>query len=106
MTILLVAMAAQPNAAQVTRLDESIAPDLIRQSVIEFVQSYHETLSYRDWQRFAEHFWSGATIVTIWTPAGESAERVYPSTVSQFVERAPEGPGSREIFEEGCSPVA
>lgn len=98
--IILIAFNATPCAAQVAPFDESAVSDSVRHGVTAFVESYYDALSDRDWERFAEHFWPGATIVTIWTPVGESAERVYPSTVSQFVDRAPEGPGSREIFEE------
>ena len=67
------------------------------------VESYCATFSERDWVRFSEHFWPGATLTTVWMPPGESSERVVPTTVEDFVLQAPEGPGSREIFEERAS---
>ena len=97
---LLSLLAHSTSLGQLPQLHESTVPDSVRQMVIDFVESYYDALSDRDWERFAEHFWPGATIVTIWQPVGEASERVFPSTVAQFVERAPEGPGSREIFEE------
>jgi hypothetical protein len=39
-------------------------------------------------------------MTTIWIPEGEAEERVVATTVPEFVEQAPSGPGSREIFEE------
>ncbi len=64
------------------------------------LESYYDAFSDRDWSRFAGHFWPGATLTTIWMPPGESAERVVATSVPAFVEQAPLGPGSREIFEE------
>jgi hypothetical protein len=68
--------------------------------VRSFLTSYYDALSDRDWPRFAAHFWPGATIGTVWQPPGEPAPRVDLQTVATFVERAPEGPGSKPIFEE------
>ncbi len=65
-----------------------------------FLESYYDVFSARDWPRFAEHFWPGATMNTIWTPSGETVARVVATTIPEFVSQAPEGPGSREIFEE------
>jgi hypothetical protein len=67
------------------------------------VESYYTAFSDRDWVRFAEHFWPGATLTTVWMPPGEEAERVVATTIPDFVAQAPEGPGSREIFEERAS---
>ena len=64
------------------------------------VESYYEAFSSRDWERFAEHFWPGATMTTIWMPPGEGSERVVATSIADFVAQAPAGPGSREIFEE------
>ncbi len=72
----------------------------VRQEVLTTIQAYYAALSDRDWRAFAEHFWPGATLSTIWQPPGETMERVTAVSVPEFVERAPEGPGSREIFEE------
>jgi hypothetical protein len=75
-------------------------PDSLRTEVLGFVESYYAALSARDWEAFQEHFWPGATISTVWRPPGEDSSRVVVGTVPGFVERAPEGPGSREIFQE------
>jgi hypothetical protein len=64
------------------------------------LESYYDAFSDRDWSRFADHFWPGATLTTIWMPPGEAAERVVVTSIPAFVEQAPLGPGSREIFEE------
>jgi len=92
-----------PGVADATR--ESRAEALAEggpahEAVRAALASYYEAFSDRDWPRFAEHFWPGATLTTIWTPPGEAAERVVATTVPEFVARAPLGPGSREIFEE------
>lgn len=72
----------------------------VRDSVLAEIERYYDALSARDWDRFADHFWAGATITTVWQPPGETAPRVVASTIPEFVRRAPEGPDSREIFEE------
>ena len=64
------------------------------------VESYYSAFSARNWDAFSEHFWPGATMTTVWTPASEDTERVVATTIPEFVEQAPNGPGSREIFEE------
>lgn len=64
------------------------------------VQAYYADFSARDWDRFAAHFWPGATLTTVWTPAGESAPRVAACTIPEFVKAAPAGPGSKAVFEE------
>jgi hypothetical protein len=92
-----------PGASTVREalLDEVLPDDAIaHDSVRATLESYYGAFSDRDWSRFAEHFWPGATLTAIWTPPGESAERVVATSVPAFVEQAPLGPGSREIFEE------
>ena len=66
----------------------------------EVVTSYYAAFSDRDWDAFADHFWPGATLTTVWMPAGESEERVVATSVPDFVAQAPDGPDSRAIFEE------
>ena len=46
------------------------------QEVRGVLQSYYDAFSARDWDRFTEHFWPGATLTTVWVPEGEAAERV------------------------------
>lgn len=64
------------------------------------LEAYYRDLSARDWTAFADHFWEGATLTTAFQPPGEEAVRVVATTVPEFVRLAPQGPGSREIFEE------
>lgn len=68
--------------------------------VEEAVRAYYRRLSARDWARFRESFWRGATITTRWTPPGEPAERVEVVTAEEFVRRAPAGPGRLAVFAE------
>ncbi len=67
--------------------------------------SYYDAFSNRNWDQFAGHFWPGATLTTIWTPPGETVERVVATSIPEFVAQAPFGPGSREIFEERMTSV-
>jgi hypothetical protein len=66
----------------------------------DFLEGYYQAFSDRDWDRFAAHFWPGATLTTVWAPDPEAGERVVVTSVPDFVAQAPLGPGSREIFEE------
>ncbi|MCI0433770.1 MAG: nuclear transport factor 2 family protein [Gemmatimonadetes bacterium] len=76
------------------------AADTIRDQVLAELEQYYADLSAREWDRFADHFWAGATIATIWQPPGDSVQRVTTTTIPEFIAQAPLGPGSREIFEE------
>jgi hypothetical protein len=87
-------------AAQVPALEPAPVADSVRDGVLEVLESYYDAFSDRDWERFAVHFWPGATITTVWQPPGEPAARVTVTTIPEFVRQAPEGPGSKEIFEE------
>ena len=64
------------------------------------LERYYEDFSARNWTAFADHFWPGATITTVWQPPGAAAPTVDAQTVPSFVAKAPEGPGSKPIFEE------
>jgi hypothetical protein len=75
-------------------------PDSVENEILEELEDYYGDLSARDWEAFASHFWPGATIATIWAPPGEAGPRVVSQTVPEFVAKAPEGPGSKPIFEE------
>jgi hypothetical protein len=68
--------------------------------VLAELRAYYQDFSARDWHAFARHFWPGATITTRWQPAGEDSVRVVVTPVPDFVAQAPQGPGSRAIFEE------
>lgn len=64
------------------------------------LDSYYRDLSARNWSAFASHFWPGATITTIFTPPGKSAERVFVQTVPEFVALTPQGADSKPVFSE------
>lgn len=74
--------------------------DLPRSEVVSELEAYYADFSARDWEAFSDHFWPGGTITTVWQPPEEEGERVVVQSIPDFVARAPEGPGSREIFEE------
>ncbi len=74
--------------------------DTLREAILAGIRAYYDDLSARDWPAFEAHFWPGATIVTVWQPPGEDHPRVVIQTIREFVEKAPEGPGSKPIFEE------
>lgn len=76
-----------------------------RAEVRSELEAYYADFSARDWDAFADHFWEGAALTSIWRPPGEPDERVVAQTVPDFVAAAPEGPGSREIFEERMTDV-
>jgi len=69
-------------------------------AVREELERYYNDFSARDWTRFSDHFWPGATITTVWQPPGATAPTVDAQTVDSFVAKAPLGPGSKPIFEE------
>jgi hypothetical protein len=69
-------------------------------AIMQELVAYYRDFSARAWTAFADHFWPGADISTIWQPPGEGGARVVITSIPEFVQRAPDGPGSREIFEE------
>ena len=83
-----------------SRAAAGASPEEPRREVLAALESYYTDFSARDWPAFSAHFWPGATLTTIWQPEGEPAPRVVISSIDEFVAKAPEGPGSREIFEE------
>ena len=89
-------------AASGCRGDDAPPPaeDAARREVLARVEAYYADFSARDWDAFAAHFWPGATLTTVWQPPEADAPRVVVTGLDAFVEQAPEGPGSREIFEE------
>lgn len=91
---LLLAACAASSGAHVP--EDPAAESAVRAALL----SYYDALSDRDWPRYQEHFWSGATLTSVWTPPGEASPRVVATSVPDFVTKAHLGPGSREIFEE------
>ncbi len=108
--ILILALAASVGGAtaqaQVGELELVAVPDTTRHQVLRLLSAYYQAFSDRDWDRFAGHFWPGATLTTVWQPPGAPGEMVVITSLADFVAKAPEGPGSREIFEERMSAAA
>lgn len=69
-------------------------------AVLAELQAYYRDFSARDWEAFQSHFWPGADITTVWQRPGDTVSRVLVMPVPEFVAQAPQGPDSREIFEE------
>lgn len=86
-------------AACGTKDDESVPPETQR-DIRDQLEAYYRDFSTRDWDAFAAHFWPGADLTTVWQPPGEDRERVVATSIDEFIAQAPQGPGSREIFEE------
>jgi hypothetical protein len=77
------------------------APDSVAAAEVRAaLRTYYARFTARDWPRFRDSFWPGATITTRWTPPGERAERVVVQSVDSFVARASEGPGALAVFSE------
>ncbi len=89
-----------PAATQVADLPRAPVSDVDRAELVAFLGSYYDAFSDRDWERFQDHFWTNATLTTVWPPTEGAPEQVLVSTITEFVRQAPLGPGSREIFEE------
>jgi hypothetical protein len=66
----------------------------------EKLRNYYEDMSARDWKKYRSHFWDQATIATAWQTPGDSLARVDVTTIDDFIEEAPAGPGSQPVFEE------
>ncbi len=77
---------------------DTLQPD--ETAVLAEIEAYYRDFSARDWEAFADHFWEGATMTTIWQPAEADTLQVMMMTIPDFVTQAPEGPGSKPIFEE------
>lgn len=90
------ACATPPPARAVAGSERTPEHNAVRDALWE----YYRDFSVRDWERFAAHFWPGATLATIWQTRDQERPQVNTVTVEEFVARAPEGPGSKPIFEE------
>lgn len=98
--LVLVATVFMYGCSRQTVSTAALAPEAARHAILDEIGQYYDDFSARDWEAFASHFWPGATLSTVWQPPGEEAPRVVVTTLEDFVEQAPHGPGSREIFEE------
>ena len=100
-TLMVLTLAVSATSCGETQRPEPAATlDVESAKVLDVLHSYYDAFSERNWQRFESHFWPGASITTVWQPPGETAARVVITSIPDFVDQAPAGPGSREIFEE------
>ena len=76
--------------------DDTVSQQAVRRTL----RSYYDALSALDSTAFVAHFWSGADITTRWQAPGTDSPSVMIQPVFDFVRAWPQGPGSREIFEE------
>ncbi|NIM50179.1 MAG: hypothetical protein GTN62_07550 [Gemmatimonadales bacterium] len=72
----------------------------VSEAVLQELDAYYRDFSARDWEAFASHFWPGANITTASQSPGTDSVSVMAQSVADFIAQAPQGPGSREIFEE------
>ena len=96
LTLLALACSAPPPPASVPASERTPEHNAVK----EAIEQYYRDLSARDWDAFASHFWPDATLTTVWQTKDQERPQVNSVTVEEFVERAPEGPGSQPIFEE------
>lgn len=98
--ILGLALAACGKDEQAKQPVGGLGPDSLHSQVLAELKSYYNDFSDRNWGAFRDHFWPGATITTYWQPVGLPSRTVVTVGIAEFVAKAPEGPGSKPIFEE------
>ena len=81
-------------------VDGSASADSLRQVLLSEVNRYYSDMSARNWEAYADHFWPGAHLMTVWQPPGADSLQVVMTTIEEFVQQADQGPGSQPIFEE------
>jgi hypothetical protein len=91
-------MAVSPGPVSATQ-----ANDQDKREVLNEIARYYRDMSCKEGHllpAFQAHFWSGATITTIWQPKGHDKPEVIVTPIQDFVLQSPEGPCSQPIFEE------
>jgi hypothetical protein len=68
--------------------------------VLAMLQRYYRDLSSQDFELLRRDFWPEATLTTTWQAEDSEAPEVTVITIDEFIAEAPNGPGSKEIFEE------
>ncbi len=99
-TVFLLAVLASAASQTGARASKLTDEPKVSAEILAEVRTYYTDMTRRDWNAYSGHFWPGATISTIWQPSGEKAPRVFTQTIPEFVAQAPQGPGSKPIFEE------
>jgi hypothetical protein len=77
--------------------------DQDRREVLNEITRYYRDMSCKEGHllpAFQAHFWSGATITTIWQSKGHDKPEVLVTPVPDFVLQSPSGPCSQPVFEE------
>lgn len=68
--------------------------------VLTMLERYYGDLSSQDFDLLRRDFWPEATLTTTWKADDADAPEVKVITIDEFIAEAPNGPGSRSIFEE------
>jgi len=79
------------------------ANDQDTREVLNEIARYYRDMSCKEGHllpTFQAHFWSGATITTIWQPKGHDKPQVLVTPVKDFVLQSPAGPCSQPVFDE------
>lgn len=79
---------------------DTTSADSLRQVLLSKVNRYYTDMSARKWKAYADHFWPGAHLTTVWQPPGADSLQVVMTTIEEFIQQADQGPGSQPIFEE------
>lgn len=96
------------DPAPVTPPPAEASPDEVQDSreramILAEVTAYYRDLSAGEWDAFAQHFWRGAVVTTIWEPADGSERRVDFISVPQFIEQMDIGADNTIIFEQSIA---
>lgn len=84
------------EAVEAARTEAEVRAALLR---------YYADLTARDWPAVRAHFWPAGAFATVWQPPGQPRALVEIVPVDTFIARAPQGPGSKPIFEERMTNV-
>ena len=79
------------------------ANDQDTRDVLNEIATYYRDMSCKEGRllpAFQAHFWSGATITTIWQSKGHDKPEVLVTPVQDFVLQSPAGPCSQPVLEE------
>jgi len=66
----------------------------------DFIVSYYNTMSERDWSKYAQFFSPNATLTTIWAADSATDASISTFTIAEFLSQTKDGPDSQPIFEE------
>lgn len=71
-----------------------------QEAIHTLLEGYYQTMSERNWPRYATYFSDDATLTTIWQAEGDSEPSLMTHTITEFLSQTSAGPDSQPIFEE------